>query len=422
MATMKTNEGQLFKMRITRYLKNGRRVTADTPGAKKIVKLSRKWCARIRDVKTGKLKIVPLNADKDVARHRQVDLEKKRKLVECGLADPFEETKDAPVLELLAAYLNDLREQGRKNGHCDNIERLAKKVIAACKAEKFSDLATEKVDEFLSKLTCSARTKNTYRGAIIALANFLVRKRKLQYNPFLLITRRRGEIKRKRRALTKELLQKLLDVAQSRPLVEALKIQRGERKGQLCAVLTPEYQSELEMRGRGRALLYVTAILTGLRFGTLSKMKVAYVHLGTVPGMLDIPGSIMKSGRDFRQPVRGDLVALLKSWINDTGKREDDLLFDAPPPTQMCRLLQKDLKMAGIPYQDAQGRYFDFHSFRKCAGSFLRQKKVDGALSMKHLDHSDIRQTFETYNDVELLDEQEALAAMPVFSLSGAKC
>jgi integrase len=69
--------------------------------------------------------------------------------------------------------------------------------------------------------------------------------------------------------------------------------------------------------------------------------------------------------------------------------------------------------MAGIPYKDAHGRYFDFHSFRKCTGSFLRQGGVDPSVSMKLLDHSDIRMTMQVYNDNELLDGKEALKAIP---------
>src|SRR5262249_2144562 len=92
---------------------------------------------------------------------------------------------------------------------------------------------------------------------------------------------------------------------------------------------------------------------------------------------------------------------------------EGDLLFDVPAYSQTCKLLRKDLKKAGIPYQDANGRYCDFHAFRKCTASFLRQAGVDPSVSMRYLDHSDIRMTMQVYNDEDLLDARSALDAMP---------
>jgi integrase len=126
----------------------------------------------------------------------------------------------------------------------------------------------------------------------------------------------------------------------------------------------------------------------------------------------------MKSRRAFAQRLRDDLVTELRSWIVDTNRGPDDPVFDVPSAPQVSKVFRKDLKAAGILDKDVKGRYFDFHSLRKCKGSFLRQAGVDPAVSMQQLGHADIRMTMEVYNDESLLPSDEALAATPPLTIS----
>jgi integrase len=394
---MDTRVGEIFKQRTTRYFDaNGKRVGPETPGARKVVVESRKWYGRLQDPKTKKWKLVPLARDKQVARKKLSDLDRELALGEVGLIDPFLQTKQAPITEHVEAYLVDLKEQGRDERYRKQTRREIDKVLAACDAERLADLTADKVDAFLTRLTCSARTKNSYRQAVLGMCNFLVKKKKLPFNPLLVTTRRKGEAKRRRRALPANILQKLLETARQRPLIEARTIRRGPRKGQQGARVTEAEQMRLESIGWHRALLYLTAIHTGLRLGTLRRLKVGYLYLDSATARLELPGSTMKSGRDFKQRLRHDLVEELKKWLTATGKQAEDTVFDIPAYSQVSKLLKKDLRKAGIPYQDLNGRYFDFHSFRKCTGSFLRQAGVDPSLSKQYLDHSDIRMTIAT--------------------------
>jgi hypothetical protein len=49
--------------------------------------------------------------------------------------------------------------------------------------------------------------------------------------------------------------------------------------------------------------------------------------------------------------LRADLVTELKQWIVDTGRSGSDALFDMPSPSQLCKVLRKDLAHAGVPLQ-----------------------------------------------------------------------
>jgi integrase len=411
---VETKDGAVFKQRTTRYLDaNGRRVGAGTPGSRRVVVESRKWYGRVQDPGTREWRLVPLSKDKQVARKKLADFQTELERGEAGLVDPYKQAKEAPATEHVEAYLTDLGERGRSERYRKQTRRDIEKVLAACKAQRLADLTADKVNDFLTGLTCSARTKNSYRQAVLGMYNFLVRKKKLPHNPLLLTTRRKGEAKRKRRALSPEGLQRLLDAARQRPLVEAMTVRRGPRKGRPVARVKPEQRERLERIGRQRSLLYLTAVHTGLRLGALRGLKVGYLHLDSMPPRMELPGRLMKSGRDFKQRIRDDLAAELKAWLAETGKEPADNVFDIPAYSQVSKLLRKDLRKADIPYRDVNGRYFDFHSFRKCTGSFLRQAKVDPSLSMKHLDHSDIRMTMVVYNDEDLLDAEEAVNSIP---------
>jgi integrase len=182
-----------------------------------------------------------------------------------------------------------------------------------------------------------------------------------------------------------------------------------------------EVRQRLEMIGRGRALCYLFAIHTGLRAGTIRKLRVHHLDLDSREPALYLPAEILKNRRPFTQRLRGDLVAEMKTWVQDTGRQANDRVFDVPSAPQVSKVLKKDMAKAGIPWQDEKGRYFDFHSFRKCKGSFLRKAKVDPAVSMRQLGHADIRMTMEVYNDEELLDCQEALEATPKLTITPPK-
>ena len=349
---MDTKEGELFKQRTTRYLDaEGNRVTADTPGATKVVVESKKWCARLKDPVTGKWSIIPLSKDKVAARKKLNNRETELARGEVGLVDPYKQAKETPIKEWVKVYMADLTELGRSEGYRNQTKREIDKVAAACKADRLGDLTADKVDDYLTGLTCSARTKNLYRQSVLGLCNFLVKKNKLPYNPLLVTTRREGEEKRKRRALRAADLQNLLNTARHRPLLEALTIRRGPRKGQLAAQVKPENRERLERIGRHRALLYLTAVHTGLRLKALRLLKVGYLHLDAEPPRQELPGSIMKSGRDFRQRLRADLVSELKTWLAETGKGPEDFIFDIPAYTADEQATAKGPEEGGHPLQ-----------------------------------------------------------------------
>jgi integrase len=176
-------------------------------------------------------------------------------------------------------------------------------------------------------------------------------------------------------------------------------------------------RKRLELDGRHRALLYLTALHTGLRRSELAELQVNDLHLDGSTPYWELDETRTKNKQKAKIPLRADLVAELQSWINDTGRKGNNKIFSIPPSSQTNRIFRKDLRKAGIPYCDEMGRYFDFHALRKCTESYLRQARIDPSVSKLYMRHSDIRLTMEIYNDELLLDLTEAMNAIPRLTL-----
>jgi len=79
--------------------------------------------------------------------------------------------------------------------------------------------------------------------------------------------------------MTEDELGRLLDVARQRPLLEALTVRKGKRRGERYAKVRETVRQRLEVLGRERALIYKTFILSGLRKGELAALTVGQLYL-----------------------------------------------------------------------------------------------------------------------------------------------
>jgi integrase len=401
-------------------------------------KRSRYWYGKVLDPGKGKWVKVALHVtDKQVARKLLREKQQRAEQVAHGLISPLD---DAPLAEHLAAYLLDLRQQDCDPVYIGQTESAVIKAALYCAGRPVPSrldwkkmdahrqalrtlplgvFTVDKVDAFLAGLpaSVSARTRNSYRASVLGLFNFLVDKGKLAFNPLSRVTRHRGKLKRKRRALPADKLQALFDAARARPLERASLISSGARKGQVGARLKPETRARLERLGRERALIYLTAFYTGLRRRELRSLLVKHLNLAGELPHVRLPGELTKNGDEAALPLPGHLAALLAEWT--AGRGPDEPVLRVPKRTNgMVAGLKQDLAFAGIPYVDEQGRVFDFHSLRKSLGTHLRLAKVDPSVSQQFMRHGDIRLTMEVYNDDQLHDlRAEVVDKLPVLTV-----
>lgn len=85
------------------------------------------------------------------------------------------------------------------------------------------------------------------------------------------------------RALTEDELNRLLKAARTRPVISAQTVRNGPNKGPQLIALSGERRTKLERLGHERAIIYETAILTGLRKSELRTLTAGDLSFGDIP-------------------------------------------------------------------------------------------------------------------------------------------
>lgn len=169
-------------------------------------------------------------------------------------------------------------------------------------------------------------------------------------------------------------------------------------------------RKKLDRRARERALVYKTAVYTGLRLGEIASLKPCHLELDKKPfPRVEIPGKQTKNGHQARLLLVPSFAKEIAAWIEETGKQPDDPLFHVPQAS--VRIMQADLELAGIPFRTSQGDA-DFHSLRKTSNVMLGQAGIPARIRQLFMRHSDIRLTMGVYDDEAFLSLEAAVKAM----------
>jgi integrase len=293
-----------------------------------------------------------------------------------------------------------------------------------------------------------------HRAFAVAFCNWCIETSRLLLKPFSHSAKddEDSDPRRKRRALTEDELRRLLDVARRRPLVDAMTIRRGKRKGEAVAILQPETHRQLERLGWERALIYKTLVLTGLRKGELASLTVGQLALDGAPACLVLDAADEKNREGSTIPLRADLAADLRQWLADKvevaqqatkpSRRVHTLPFShakpsLPPqthvftvPDNLVKILDLDLVAAGIAQRtkvgpkkwkidkrDERERTVEVHALRHSFGTLLSKGGVAPQIAQAAMRHSTIDLTMNVYTDPRLLDVAGAMEALPALPL-----
>jgi integrase len=416
-------------------------LTVGKDGADRILTESPYYVAKYRDG-AGVVQTVATGCrDETAARQVLADLERKAELVRSGVMTVAEaaigDHQAAPLAEHFAAFDQHHQAKGVTKIHREDTGRYLNRIATDCTFRTLADLRREALERWLALRAAegmSARTRNAYRNALVSFCNWAVETNRLAVNPFDPVPKanEKADPRRQRRAMIEPELVRLLAVARERPLLEALTVRKGPRKGERYANVRAEVRERLQLLGRERALIYKTLVLTGLRKGELESLTVAHLHLDdAVPYLtLDAADEKNREGNDIA--LRDDLAADLRDWLADKLRRlqdevrqtggpiparlpPDTPLFDVP--SRLVMILNRDLRLAGIPKRDDRGRTLDVHALRHTFGTLLSKGGVAPRTAQAAMRHSDIRLTMNTYTDPALLDVRGALDALPALPL-----
>lgn len=434
--------------RIARWKVRGKTRTAPIitgqDGTDRIRVESSTFIAKYRDGSNLVVEVPTGCRTEDAARQVLADLERQAERQRAGLITASEartaEHLGRPIGEHVEAYLNALTASGSVEHHRRNVRIYLKRLGEDCGFARLADLTRDTLEGWLateSKRGRSARSRNTHRASAVAFAGWCVETGRLMVNPFKGVPKadEKSDPRRQRRAMTEDELTRLLDVARRRPLLEALTVRKGQRKGEAYANVRPEVRRQLDTLGQERALIYKTLVLTGLRRGELASITVGQLHLeGPTPG-IELKAGDAKSREAAYLPLRSDLAADLAQWLTDrlewirdearaAGRPlpvrlpDHDRLFTVP--VALVKILDRDLKLAGIPKRDERGRTLDVHAFRHTFGTLLSKGGVPLRTAQAAMRHSDPSLTANVYTDPKLLDIGGALDALPALPLDSS--
>jgi integrase len=416
-------------------------VTTGKDGAERIRDESGTYVARYRDGNGHVVEVSTQCRDKTAAQSVLADLERKGERVRAGLLTPAEartvEHLTVPISEHVAAYITSLEASGATPKHVAESRRVIDSVLEGCGFATLADLERSAMERWLNarrQANASARTRNVDLIRLIAFANWCTENGRLTANPFKGITRadEKADPRRKRRAMAEDELKRLLDVANRRPLLEALTVRRGKRSGERYANVRQEVRERLEAVGRERALIYKTLVLTGLRKNELATLTVSQLRLDAPIPHVELDAEDEKNREGNGVVVRADLADDLRHWLEDKltalqaearGKGEpiparlpaDTSLFHIP--TGLIRIFDRDLATAGIQKRDERSRTLDVHALRTTFGTLLSRGGVSLRTAQAAMRHSDPKLTANVYTDPKLLDVHGALDALPMLPL-----
>jgi len=430
-------------------------LTTGKDGADRIVTESPYFVAKYRDG-SGVFRVEPTGCrDETAARQVLADLERRAELVRSNVMTAAEaaigDHQAAPLSKHLDGFDEHHQAKGVTKIHREDTGRYLRRLAADCAFGTLADLRREPFERWLALRIVegmSARTRNAYRNALVSFCNWCVETSRLALNPFDPVPKanEKADPRRQRRAMAEPELVKLLAVARERPLLEALTVRKGPRKGERYAEVRPEVRERLDLLGRERGLIYKTLVLTGLRKGELSSLTVAHLRLDDPVPFASLDAADEKNREGNGIALRDDLAADLRDWLADKLRRlqaealqsgapiparlpPDTPLFDVP--SQLVKILDRDLVAAGIARRvklngkwtidkrDDRGRSLDVHALRTTFGTLLSKGGVSPRTAQAAMRHSDIKLTMGVYTDPKLLDVRGALDALPTLSLQG---
>ncbi len=243
-------------------------LTIGRDGTERIRDESATYVARYRDGNGHVVEVSTQCRDKTAAQSVLADLERRAEKVRSKILtaaeDRIADYLTTPIAEHFDAYLHSLAAPGSVPLHRHNVRTYLDRLAEACGFKRLNDLNCEALERWLGAETSkrrSARSRNCHRAAIIAFANWCTDPSigRLSSNPFKGVPKadEKADPRRRRRSMTEAELVRLLDVARRRPLLDALTVRRGKRKGQAVANVRPEVRDQLEMVGRERALILI---------------------------------------------------------------------------------------------------------------------------------------------------------------------
>ncbi len=377
-----------------------------------------KWYVSYQDA-DGIRRKVQGYADKSATEQFAAELDRKAAREATGLIDHFADDRKRPLSEHLKDYKVFLLSKGGTAKHVGLTTGRVEALIDGCDFFRIGDISAARVMEWLAeqrkptkdKKGLSHQTSNFYLVAMKGFVRWLIRERRTGENPLEHLTGLNVKTDRRhdRRALSDADFGKLVEAA---------------RKGTAFQGLS----------GADRAVLYQLAANSGLRASEMASLSTASLDLDAEQATVTVQAAYSKHRREDVLPLREDVAAMLRAWLQEKAqeprgearKGSKVIRLKAEPETKTpaflwpgkwiedpAEMIRRDLTAAGIAYEDASGRFFDFHSLRHQFLTALARSGAHPKQTQALARHSTIELTMDRYTHLGLMDAKGALENLP---------
>ena len=404
-AKIVTKDGRRF----ARFKHRGRTVEAPlTRDGRKCRVETDEWYVRYKNA-DGRWKRRKGYTDKQATEALTVRIQTKINRQQEGLTDPFEQQHRRPLTEHLAEFETVLVAKAVPDDEARDIAARAKKIIEGCRFEKIGDISASKVQAFVSELRkvirrkktvvdggpLAPQTRNHYLQSIKQFTRWLVRDHRTDDNRLAHVPKFNVETDRRhdRRPLSVDEFRRLIDAATGGPSIETV-------------------------AGPDRAVLYILAAWTGYRRKELGFLTVRSFDLDGDTRTVRVQAAYSKNKRTDEIPLHSAIVEPLRAWLAAKGMMEPDapvfpLRTAGGHWRKTSKMMRLDLERAGLPYQDEDGLFADFHANRHTFISNLGKVKVPLSMMQKLARHSTPTLTSNVYTHLELSDKASAIESLP---------
>ena len=371
----------LFKRKRTAVI-NGRRVK----------KVSRRWYTRLTDA-NGKKRTIALFMDRVASQQKAALLQKTIELERAGVIDRFRKPRRTPLAEHLTDYRQALLDKGATKGHAMLTYNRVESVLQACKFVFLADVQPSRVQNHIAECKragLGARSCNHYLASLKAFFTWMARDQRTAENPLVHLKgfNTKKDIRRQRRALTLDEIDALLSATLRGP-------------------------NHHNMTGKGRYMIYLLGLTTGLRAGELHSLTWRSLNLSESEPSVTVLAAYAKNGKEATLPLRQDVGEQFRHWFAYGDFSLDDEVFPGFNKAKGAAMLRQDLRAAGIAYEDEAGRYADFHSLRHTFISIVGKSGATAKEVQRLARHSTVALTLDVYTHLGLNDERRAVENLP---------
>lgn len=453
---------KLFKQRTTHYYvtapddETQKRCSKSTPGAKPKVFVSEEYYGEYDDAFGNRVR-VKLCVDHREAKAMLADLAAQSRKEKHGLGDRYKKHRNTPVRDHLVDYRAHLESAGDCDEHVKRTVGYLEAVIKGCSFTTLWDISATAVQVFVGKLrkdrgddfpaqehfttsqaarvlgisersllryhrqgqlpTCGkapgsgprklfhrdallplfesnrkgigAVTANHYIRAAKAFTAWAFKNHRVDHDPLssLAVLHEEDDLRHQRRTLSPEGFERFLEATVG---------------GQPFRGLT----------GRDRFVLYSLAATTGLRASELASLYPAsFAFEGEQPAVT-VAAKDSKHRKEDVQPLHLEVVPLVRDYLRD--RNPNAPVWAGSWVAVASEMVQIDLAAAYIPYEDTEGKVFDFHAIRGQFITSLSRAGVHPKLAQVLARHCDIRLTMKNYTHLSRSEVANALNQLPL--------